>query len=194
MPSTRNRRKKTKAEPEAARPRLSLSVQYAYQPELAPARPQFRRWVGAALTPLAPFRGRGAGGEGDSKHRRGAGGEGCVSVTLRIVDEAEGRALNRDYRGKDYATNVLTFAYGADEFDPGARLSGDIILCAPVVEREAAAQGKDLIAHYAHLTVHGVLHLQGYDHATDDEAVIMENRETGILAKLGFRDPYNEEK
>ena len=182
MPSTRNRRKKTKAEPEAARPRLSLSVQYAYQPELAPARPQFRRWVGAALTPLAPFRGRGAGGEGR------------VSVTLRIVDEAEGRALNRDYRGKDYATNVLTFAYGADEFDPGARLSGDIILCAPVVEREAGAQGKDLIAHYAHLTVHGVLHLQGYDHAMDDEAVIMENKETGILAKLGFRDPYNEEK
>ena len=117
-----------------------------------------------------------------------------ATVTLRIVDKAEGQRLNRDFRGKDYATNVLTFAYGQDEFDPQAVMSGDIILCAPVVEKEAREQGKDLLAHYAHLTVHGMLHLQGYDHGTDHAAVIMEAREAGILAKLGFRDPYNEEK
>jgi probable rRNA maturation factor len=169
MPNTRNSQKKTGAESATVCHRLSLTVQYACKAELVPNRAQFRRWTQAVL-------------------------EGPATVTLRIVDKDEGQCLNRDFRGKDYATNVLTFAYGQDEFDPEAAMSGDIILCAPVIEREAREQGKDLLAHYAHLSVHGMLHLQGYDHETDNEAVIMEAKEAGILAKLGFRDPYYEEK
>ncbi|MHB9102375.1 MAG: rRNA maturation RNase YbeY, partial [Sulfuricella sp.] len=116
-----------------------------------------------------------------------------VEIALRIVDEEEGRALNRDYRGKDYATNVLTFIYN-DEF-PGAELSlaGDIVLCAPVVAREALQQEKPVEAHYAHLTVHGVLHLQGYDHESDEQARQMEAMETKIVTKLGYADPYQKE-
>ena len=192
MPSTRNRPTSTKAETAGRRPRLSLAVQYANNAEQIPSRAQFRRWASAALVPLAASsRGRGTRREGDSGQLRGAGGEGNrVSVTLRLVDNAEGRALNRDYRGKDYATNVLTFAYGAEAHAAETVLSGDIILCAPVVEDEATRQGKTLLAHYAHLTVHGMLHLQGYDHETEQDAVIMEAREATILAKLGFDDPY----
>ena len=195
MPSTRSRLTATKTRAAGGRPRLSLSVQYAHKLPPIPSRAQFRRWVSAALIPLAPSRGRGARCEGDSKHRRVAGGEGKrVSVTLRLVEGEEGRALNRDYRGKDYATNVLTFIYGKNEFEPKVAMSGDIVLCAPVVEAEARQQGKDLLDHYAHLTVHGMLHLQGYDHESEEEAVIMEAREATILAKLGFGDPYEGEK
>lgn len=107
-------------------------------------------------------------------------------MTLRIVDAEEGQSLNRDFRGKDYATNVLTFSYG---FDAGV-LGGDIVLCAPVVERESREQGKVLLDHYAHLTVHGVLHMQGYDHETEAEAEAMESQEVAILQKLGFNNPY----
>jgi probable rRNA maturation factor len=148
--------------------KLSLSVQYAAKPDEAPTRAQFRRWVKAALRQDA-------------------------EIALRIVDEEEGRALNRDYRGKDYATNVLTFVYD-DEF-PGAELplAGDIVLCAPVVAREALQQEKSVEAHYAHLTVHGVLHLQGYDHESDEEARQMEALEIQIVTKLGYPDPYQEE-
>jgi len=144
---------------------LSLSVQYAAKPEEVPTRAQLRRWVKAALRQDA-------------------------EIALRIVDEEEGRALNRDYRGKDYATNVLTFVYD-DEF-PGAErpLAGDIVLCAPVVAREALQQEKPVEAHYAHLTVHGVLHLQGYDHESDEEARQMEALEIQIVTKLGYADPY----
>ena len=106
-------------------------------------------------------------------------------VTLRFVDGREGRALNRRYRGRDYATNVLTFVY-----DGGASLLGDIVLCAPVVRNEARAQRKTLRAHYAHLVVHGMLHLQGYDHERDDDAASMEAREVALLRDLGFGDPY----
>ncbi len=130
-----------------------------------PQRQQFRRWVGASL-----------------QHR--------AEITLRIVDAEEGPALNRDFRGKDYATNVLTFAYGEED---GA-LSGDIVLCAPVVEKEAQEQGKELFAHYAHLVVHGVLHMQGYEHETDAEAREMEALEVEIMRKLRFNDPYASEK
>ncbi|MBU1691384.1 MAG: rRNA maturation RNase YbeY [Gammaproteobacteria bacterium] len=145
--------------------KLSLSVQYAAKPEDVPTRAQFRRWVKAALRQDA-------------------------EIALRIVDEEEGRALNRDYRGKDYATNVLTFVYD-DEF-PGAQLplAGDIVLCAPVVAREAVQQEKPVEAHYAHLTVHGVLHLQGYDHESDEQAQQMEALEIQIVTKLGYSDPY----
>ena len=111
-----------------------------------------------------------------------------ASVTVRYVAEAEGRRLNRQYRGRDYATNVLTFAYGAPA--RGMPVAGDVVICAPVVAREARAQGKALAAHHAHLLVHGLLHLQGHDHEREDEARRMEARERRILRALGFADPY----
>ncbi len=108
-------------------------------------------------------------------------------ITVRIVDTAEGQALNRDYRHKDYATNVLTFDYTQEPI-----VTADLVLCAPVVAREAAENGKTLQAHYAHLLVHGTLHAQGYDHETSPEdADAMEALETQILAGLGIADPYS---
>jgi probable rRNA maturation factor len=113
-----------------------------------------------------------------------------AQITVRIVDEQEGRVLNRDYRHKDHATNVLTFNYG-DNHGDGEPLSADLVLCAPVVAREAHEQGRSLQAHYAHLVVHGSLHAQGWDHETSSaDAQAMEARETQILARLGFDDPY----
>jgi probable rRNA maturation factor len=141
--------------------RLSLAVQYATADDNVPTRSQFRRWITAALQQDA-------------------------QITLRIVDEAEGRELNRDYRGKDYATNVLTFVYD----DVPAPLTGDFVLCAPVVAREAREQHKDLKAHYAHLVVHATLHLHGYDHEVAHEAEEMEKMETALMAKLRYPDPY----
>jgi len=140
--------------------KLSLSVQYASDAMQLPTRQQFRRWVKAAL-------------------------EQDVHMALRIVDEIEGCALNASYRDKDYATNVLTFVY--DDTDP---LYGDVVICAPVVAREAKEQGKDLLAHYAHLTLHAALHLQGYDHEKQREAEAMEARETALMLKLRYPAPY----
>ena len=114
-----------------------------------------------------------------------AGLEAPATITVRIVGEDEGRALNREYRHKDYATNVLTFDYVQEP-----EIEADLVLCAPVVEQEARKQKIDLVAHYAHLLVHGTLHAQGYDHEVDDEAACMEARETEVLAGLGFGDPY----
>ena len=109
-----------------------------------------------------------------------------AEITVRIVDAEEGRALNRDYRKKDYATNVLTFDYAHAPV-----VVADLVLCAPVVEREAREQGKSLQAHYAHLLVHGTLHAQGWDHETSEQdAREMEAYETDILRELGFDDPY----
>ena len=108
-----------------------------------------------------------------------------TEVTIRIVDEIEARALNNQYRGKDYATNVLTFA-----LTETPHLMGDIIICAPVVATEARTQGIDLMAHYAHLTVHGMLHLNGFDHENEYQAELMEGLEIQILAKLGYANPY----
>lgn len=142
--------------------KLSMSVQYASAAKNLPARPQLRRWVKAAL-----------------RHN--------AQITLRIVDEEEGRELNKNYRGKDYPTNVLTFVY--DEM-PQPELSGDLVLCAPVVAREALEQRKELAAHYAHLVVHAILHLQGYEHDAEHDAIEMEHAETAIMAKLGYADPY----
>lgn len=149
---------------------LSLTVQYP-DPRLKESitRAQVRRWVTAAL--LAP-----------------------AELTIRFVDAAEGRILNRDYRNKDYATNVLTFAYN-DDMEAGAindatPTQADIILCTDVLQSEALAQNKSVAAHTAHLIVHGVLHAQGYDHEDDEEALEMESLETAILAKLGLDDPY----
>ena len=148
--------------------RLNLSVQYVCNNPGLPLRPQIRGWVRAAL---------------DVDGVQGG------QVTVRFVDSDEGRALNRDYRGKDYATNVLSFPYDTDPV-----VCGDLVICAPVVEREAEEQGKPLAAHYAHLIVHGILHLQGYDHETGArEASEMEGRERIVLESLGFDDPYAQE-
>lgn len=143
--------------------RLNLSVQYACGAAGLPARAQLRVWARAALA---------------------GGGQ----VTIRYVDADEGQALNRDYRGKDYATNVLSFVY-----EQGPPTVGDLVVCAPVVAREAAEQGKPAEAHHAHLVVHGLLHLQGYDHETgEDDARTMEDKERQILAGLGYPDPYRD--
>lgn len=142
------------------RPRLAFDAQYALAGRNLPSRRELQKWAAAAL-------------EQDAR------------VTIRIVGQAEGRALNRNFRGKDYATNVLTFI-----FRDTPPLEGDLALCAPVVAREAREQRKPVSAHFAHLVVHGVLHLQGYDHEVAQDAEIMEKREIGILAKLGFPDPY----
>jgi probable rRNA maturation factor len=148
---------------------VTLSVGYAVSRKGVPASASFRQWVEAAL--------RGA------KRRKAA------ELAIRIVDAKEGRTLNRDYRGKDYATNVLSFPV---ELPPGVNLPliGDLVICAPVVAREAAEQGKAARHHWAHMTVHGVLHLIGYDHIDDQEAEQMEALETHILAGLGIDDPY----
>ena len=135
-------------------------MQFDVAAEALPRRRTLRRWAAAAA-------------------------ERPLAVTLRFVGAREGRALNARYRGRDYATNVLTFVY--DDKQPRA---GDIVLCAPVVRKEADAQGKSLAAHYAHLVVHGMLHLQGFDHEHAGDAAVMEARETAILACLGLPDPY----
>ena len=108
-----------------------------------------------------------------------------AEIAVRIVGLDEGQELNRTYRHKDYPTNVLTFDYAHEPV-----VMADLILCAPVVEREAKEQNKDLVAHYAHMLVHGALHAQGWDHIEEDEAQAMEQREREIMAKLGFSDPY----
>ena len=144
----------------------ALTLQIATRSRTLPSPERIRRWARAALARPA-------------------------QVTLRIVGEREGESLNREFRRKPGATNVLTFCYdpvGGDE--RRGRLAGDIVLCAPVIAREARAQGKALDAHYAHLTVHGLLHLQGYDHEHPREARIMEAMEVAVLRRLGFRNPY----
>jgi len=111
--------------------------------------------------------------------------EADAEITVRIVDAVEGQALNRDYRKKDYATNVLTFDYTQEPV-----VTADLVLCAPVVAQEAKEQGKTLEAHYAHLLVHGTLHAQGWDHDLDEDAEVMELRETEIMQRMGFKNPY----
>jgi probable rRNA maturation factor len=106
-------------------------------------------------------------------------------ITVRIVDAVEGQSLNREYRHKDYATNVLTFDYTQEPV-----VTADLVLCAPVINKEAREQKKTLEAHYAHLIVHGTLHAQGWDHDIDEDAEVMELRETEIMARLGFKNPY----
>lgn len=140
-------------------PRLSLSIQGADRFDDLPAASTLRRWVRHALT---------------------ADGR----LTLRFVNTREGRRLNRDFRGRDYATNVLTFDYAQQPVE------ADIVLCVPVLRREAIAQQKSLRSHLAHLVVHGVLHAQGHDHQTDRQAQRMERLEARLLAELGYRDPY----
>jgi probable rRNA maturation factor len=140
--------------------RLGLTVQYGVRGRGIPTPAQFKRWARAAL-------------ERDAR------------VTVRIVGEGEARTLNRVFRGKDRPTNVLTFVMSEEP-----RLAGDLALCAPLIAREARAQGKSAAAHYAHLVVHGVLHLQGYDHGNEGDARVMERLETRIVTRLGYPDPY----
>ena len=143
------------------KPTLSLSLQFADKRHRdLLPRHKVARWLKAAL-------------------------ESDAELTVRMVDAEEGQALNRDYHQKDYATNVLTFDYTQEPV-----VMADLILCAPVIEREAQEQNKELVAHYAHMLVHGALHAQGWDHLEDDEAQAMEQREREILAALGFDDPY----
>jgi probable rRNA maturation factor len=141
-------------------PRLALTIQFAVAPTALPAAASLRRYARAAL-------------------------ERDAAVTLRFVDAREGQKLNAAFRGKDYATNVLTFVY-----DEAVPLAGDIVFCAPVLRREAKAEGKTLTDHCAHLVVHGMLHLQGLAHDTPRAARSMEARERAILASLGVPDPY----
>ena len=143
-------------------PELVLTVQYGTRCAHLPPPAKLRSWARAALR----------------KNAR---------VTLRLIGEREARELNRNFRGRDYATNVLTFIYSKKN-----PLEGDIAICAPVVAREAARHGKRREAHYAHLTVHGMLHLQGFDHVRAPAAKRMENLETRILARLGYADPYGD--
>lgn len=141
-------------------PELSLSIQLASKQDHIPNRNQLRRWVKKTLRV-------------------------DTEVTIRIVDEEEARMLNHTYRGKDYATNVLTFP-----ITETPHLMGDIIICAPVVIKEAEEQNKSIESHFAHLTVHGTLHLHGYDHLTEAQAGLMESIEVTTLADLGYPNPY----
>ncbi len=154
-----------KTKPERAAVKLELTVQKAVNSPGLPTNALLRRWLAAALAQSA-------------------------AITVRFVGVAEGRELNRAYRNRDYATNVLSFGYG--RAGRGQPLVGDIVLCAPVLRREARAQGKALTAHAAHLTVHGALHLQGHDHQRPRTAARMEALEAKILAELGYADPYRE--
>lgn len=150
--------------------RLILEIQRASEAGDLPSEAQLTLWAGAPLP----------------------ADEGPLELVIRLVDEAESRRLNRDYRGIDKPTNVLSFP-----FDPPPEvplpLLGDLVICAPVVVREAAEQGKPADAHWAHMVIHGVLHLLGYDHQSDDEARRMEQRERELLRRLHFSDPYLDE-
>ncbi|MDT8364750.1 MAG: rRNA maturation RNase YbeY [Nitrosomonas sp.] len=141
---------------------LVLTVQYAVDNDGLPSKRHFTGWARTALQKPA-------------------------EITIRLIDQQESEALNRRFRGKDTATNILTFVY-----EEGALLRGDIALCAPVIYAESVQQQKRLEAHYAHLTVHGLLHLQGYDHLNDIEAATMEALEIDILTQLGFANPYTD--
>jgi len=153
---------------------LSLSVQFASKVKNLPTRAQFRRWVKTAIKK-------------------------DINMTLRVVDEPEGRELNNKFRGRDYATNVLTFVYDelkvVENCSPEGKsaIHGDVVICAPVVEHEAAEQHKELLAHYALLSIHAALHLQGYEHEEDTEAEEMETIETALMLKLNYPDPYKDD-
>ncbi len=154
------------AEPEALSPAIELEVQRLVDDAGVPDDADFHRWVAAVLAD-----------------------QGECMVNLRVVDEAEGRALNEKWRGREAATNVLSFPASLPS-GGGPRVLGDLVLCAPVVAREAAEQGKPVAAHWAHLVVHGLLHLLGFDHIHSSQAEIMEAREIALLHGLGITNPY----
>lgn len=146
---------------------LEIDLQLASCNPDVPELEQFECWAAAAL----------------------AGVRDAAEIAIRVVDEEEGRALNATYRGHDYATNILAFPAELPE-GVDALLLGDLAICAPVVIREAVEQDKAIAAHWAHLVVHGVLHLLGYDHEEEAAAAVMESQERAVLAKLGYPDPY----
>ena len=150
---------------------LSVCVQFASAAKHLPARAQVRRWA------LAAHRDAVADGE----------------VTIRYVDEKEGRTLNRDFRGKDYATNVLTFVHEPSPFPTKAtkNYSADIVICAPVIAREAREQNKTLAAHHGHMVLHGLLHAQGLEHENDTDAAAMEALEIALLRRFRIKNPYD---
>lgn len=156
-------------------PFLDLDLQVATEDPDHPTLKQFALWVKAAL-----------GGQRDR-----------AALTIRLVDPEESRALNRQYRGSDRPTNVLSFPFepppGIDPEDPIHDLLGDLVICSALVRQEASAQGKALEAHWAHLVIHGVLHLLGYDHETPEQAAVMEGLETELLSALGFPPPYEDQ-
>ncbi len=145
---------------------MKLDLQLATKAGALPARADFETWAETAL---------------EDEPRRG--------LVIRVVDEAESRALNRDFRGRDKPTNVLSFPFEPPPGVPSDHL-GDLVICAPVVAREAAGQGKPPAHHWAHMVVHGVLHLRGFDHLEPEEAEEMEARERALLTRLGIPDPY----
>jgi len=147
---------------------VNVHVELQRTLDTGPAEADIQRWVEAAL-----------------HHEQ----RNNTELTVRIVDEAESEALNSRYRGKDYPTNVLSFAYDIPA-EVEMNLLGDLVICAPVVQREAQEQGKTEQAHWAHMIVHGVLHLLGFDHLNDSDEQDMERHEIAILAELGFPDPY----
>jgi len=147
--------------------RLRLSVQRVSRLRPLPSVTTFKNWVRVAIP----------------RERQGA-----AEITVRLVDERESAALNSRYRGKTGSTNVLSFGY--DSGQKNADISGDLVICAPVVVREARAQGKPVRAHWAHMVVHGILHLQGYDHVRPSDATAMEALEVRLLNRLGFPNPY----
>lgn len=150
---------------------VTLELQRAVEsPAGLPDEEAFRKWVESAL----------------SRHPE------PVELVIRLVDEAESRQLNHDYRGKDRPTNVLSFPFEAPPQVP-TPLLGDLVICAPVVAREAEEQGKTQQAHWAHMVIHGLLHLLGYDHMNDEQAQQMESRERELLQQLNYPDPYTEE-
>ncbi len=151
---------------------IELDLQLATEASDLPAEAQLRRWVELAL------------------RQRTADSE----LTIRLVDAEEGQELNRTYRHKDYATNVLSFPAEVPEGLLDIPLLGDLVICVPVVEREAREQNKALEAHWAHLVIHGCLHLLGYDHIDDEEAEEMEGLERQLLAELGYPDPYRDDE
>ena len=149
---------------------IELDIQRASSASDQPDDDSFIRWVGLAL------------GTGTDRE-----------LTIRLVDADEGRQLNHTYRGRDYATNVLSFPFEAPA-GITVPLAGDLVICAPVVEKEAMEQEKTLVAHWAHMVVHGMLHLQGFDHIEDEDAEVMEALEIRLLAQLGFGNPYEAEE
>jgi probable rRNA maturation factor len=147
--------------------RLRLTVQRASRARGLPGAAAISGWARAALA---------------------GAGAGAAEVTVRLVDRREGARLNQDYRGRPGPTNVLSFNY---DVAPGQRgLAGDLVICAPLVRREAVAQGKPLRAHWAHMVVHGIMHLRGFDHVHEADAQLMENLEVRALKRLGYPNPY----
>ncbi len=150
---------------------VRVDVQFALEDDALPPASAFRIWANAAM----------------------AGYEGDAEIAVRVTDETESQQLNREYRGKDRPTNVLSFPFEAPEGVPADEVGnhlGDLLICAPVVEHEAIEQKKTAAAHWAHMVVHGVLHLRGFDHEDKNEAQVMEDKEREVLDGLGFSDPY----